>query len=279
MRLNKYISHYAKYSRREADSLIASGRVNVEKQKAVLGQELQEGQRVFIDGKMIKPKKEAPATVIVYHKPKGELVTKKDDRDRKSIFESLGKKYAHFTPVGRLDFASEGLLLLSDDKNIVRILMESDLEREYILKIAGRITEKMIMAMEEGISLEDARAGGHEKSKIIAMDFKPFVSYFIYKNDRNFSKLKVKITEGHNRELRRFFAHFKAEVLDLRRVSYGFVELNALPVGKVRYLNRDEYKKLHSFIKEKQGDGKKKESGILHKKIFKKHNKSFHKSL
>lgn len=270
MRLNQYISHHTKYSRREADALIANGRVNIEKQKATLGQELHDGQRVFIDGKMIKPKKEAISTVIVYHKPKGELVTKKDDRGRRSVFDSLGKKYAHFTPIGRLDFASEGLLLLSDDKKIAQALMESDLEREYILKIAGPITEKMIEAMENGIELEDARAGGHEKSKITSMNFKPFVYYSIYKNDRNFSKLKVKITEGRNRELRRFFAHFKAEVLDLRRVSYGFVELSALPVGKVRFLSKDEYKKLHVFMKEKEEDDKPKISRFTKKRIFKK---------
>ena len=249
MRVNQYIAHHTKYSRREADELIVNGRVNIEKTKAFLGQELQESQRVFIDGKMIKPQKKIP-TIIVYHKPKGELVTKKDDRGRKSIFDSLGRKYAHFIPVGRLDFASEGLLLLSDDKEIASILMQSNLEREYILKLNGMITEKMIEAMENGLELEDARAGGHHKSKILKMNFKPFCSYLISKNDKNYSRIKVKISEGKNRELRRFFAHFKAEVLDLRRVSYGFINLDSLPVGKVRFLTRSEYKKLYQFIQE-----------------------------
>ncbi|STP12053.1 ribosomal pseudouridine synthase [Helicobacter mustelae] len=250
MRLNQYIAHHSKYSRREADGLIAQGRVNVEKKKAVLGQELKEGQRVFVDGKQLREKKDGPSTVIVYHKPKGELVTRSDDRGRRSIFDSLGRRYAHFTPVGRLDFASEGLLLLSDDKKIAHFLMQSDLEREYILKISGAVTEKMKEAMENGLELEDARAGGHEKSRIQKMSFKPFAFYQIQKNDRNFSKLKVRITEGKNRELRRFFAHFKAEVLDLRRVGYGFVTLSALPVGKVRFLSKEEYKKLHQLLKE-----------------------------
>lgn len=269
MRLNQYIAHHTKYSRREADSLIVQGRVNIEKQRAILGQELMENQRVFIDGKMIKPKTNGHFSVIVYHKPKGELVTKKDDRNRRTIFDSLDKKYKHFTPVGRLDFASEGLLILTDDKKVAHHLMHSDLQREYILKISGKITEEMIKAMEEGLNLEDARAGGHQESKICSMNFKPFDSYVIYKNDSNFSKLKVKISEGKNRELRRFFGHFKAEVLDLRRVGYGWIELCSLPVGKVRFLNRDEYKKLHIFIAELE---KETETKII-KKTFQRQNR------
>ena len=251
MRLNQFIARHSKYSRREADSLIAQGRVNIQKSKAQLGVEVHEGERVFIDGKILKPKKEF--TTIIYHKPKGELVTKRDDRGRRTIFDSLEKKFAHFTPIGRLDFASEGLILLSDSIEVVHALMHSSLQREYILKLNGKITEEMIEAMENGLVLEDARAGGHEKSAIDSMEFKPFDFYSIYKSDSKFSKLKVRISEGKNRELRRFFAHFKAEVLDLRRVAYGWVELHALPVGKSRYLTREEYRKLHAFLKEGEG--------------------------
>ncbi|MDO7252836.1 pseudouridine synthase [Helicobacter cappadocius] len=248
MRLNQFISHNAKYSRREADILIEQGRVNIEKTKANTKSVLLEGQRVFIDGKYIKPKQEDNYTVIVYHKPKGELVSKKDDRGRRVIYDAIGSKYAHFAPIGRLDFASEGVLLLSDNKKIVQCLMQSDLEREYIVKINGKITEEMIKAMNEGIHIEDASSGAHQKSRIQAMTFAPFVKYDIGKNDAHFSKLKVTITEGKNRELRRFFAYFNADVMDLRRIRYGWVNLNALPVGKVRFLSKDEYKKLHHFI-------------------------------
>ena len=116
MRLNVYISHHSAYSRREADELIKQGRVNIERQKANLGDSIDEGQRVFIDGKPLAKAKEEQYTAIVYHKPKGELVSKKDDRGRRVIYQSLGKKYNGFVPVGRLDFASEGLLILSDSK-------------------------------------------------------------------------------------------------------------------------------------------------------------------
>ncbi len=157
-------------------------------------------------------------------------------------------------PVGRLDFASEGLLLLSDSAKVVRTLMESGLERVYLIKLSGMIKDCVFDAMESGLSLEDASAGGHSKSKIKAMDFAPFAGYTCIKNTPKYSKIKVIITEGKNRELRRFFAHFGLEVLDLKRIAYGFVHLNNLPCQKVRFLERKEYNKLHIFLKEKDMD-------------------------
>ncbi|NLU33832.1 pseudouridine synthase [Wolinella succinogenes] len=253
MRLNQYISHHSKYSRREADELIKAGRVNIEKRKIEnLATQVKEGERVFIDGKFLKEKSEENYTVIVYHKPKGELVTKSDDRGRKTIYDSLPSGFKHFIPVGRLDFASEGLLLLTDSPKVAKALMESELERVYHLKIDKRVSPEMIKAMEEGLVLEDASAGGHEKSEIKSMSFSPFAGFEVAKDSPTHSKIKVAIKEGKNRELRRFFAHFGAKVLDLKRVSYGWVSLNALPDGKNRYLNRSEYNKLHAFMKELQ---------------------------
>lgn len=247
MRLNQLISHHTKYSRREADRLILDGRVNIEKQKATPTSILLENQRVFIDGKLLRPKTKH-FTAIVYHKPKGELVSKKDDRGRKIIYDSLNREFLHFVPVGRLDFASEGLLILSDDKEVASKLMESKLERTYLLKLNGPITQAMQEAMKNGLELKDATAGGHKKSKLSWMYFSPFSRFSIIKNSRNYSKIKVCITEGKNRELRRFFAYFKREVLDLRRIAYGFISLNALPCGKTRFFSKEEYKALHQFL-------------------------------
>lgn len=246
MRLNQFIAHNSKYSRREADKLIEQGRVNIEKHKATAHSVLHKNERVFIDGKRVMPKEHF--TCIVYHKPKGELTSKSDDRNRRVIYDSLEGKFKHFVYVGRLDFASEGLLILTDSTPVAKALMDSMLERVYLVKINGAITKPMIEAFENGLVCENARAGGHSKSKINAMEFAPFARYEILKNDNRYSKLKVTLTEGKNRELRRFFGAFGHEVLDLRRLSYGFVSLNALPCGKVRYFNKDEYKALHQFL-------------------------------
>ncbi|MRI84272.1 MAG: rRNA pseudouridine synthase [Nitratiruptor sp.] len=252
MRLNKFIAHNTPYSRREADRLIQEGHVKVGRKVVTEPYyDVQPGDRVFVKGRPVKQKR--GYSVIVYHKPKGELVTKRDDRGRRTIYDSLPGKFRHFIPVGRLDFASEGLLLLTDSPKVAQALMESDLPRIYNVKIRGEVTPEMEAAMREGLHLEDARAGGHQQSSIQSMEFAPFYAYRIEKNSPTYSKLKVALREGKNREIRRFFAHFGKDVADLKRVEYGWIKLNALPKGKVRYLTRKEYAKLHDFLKEWDG--------------------------
>jgi len=251
MRINKYISHNTKYSRREADRLIEDGHVSIDKRVIHdFAYDVQENDRVFIKGKQIKVSNEL--TIIVYNKPKGVLVTKKDDRGRTTIYHKLAGKFRHFVPVGRLDYASEGLLLLTDTPEVATALMESKLDRTYNLKIDKPISEEMITAMKEGLILDDARAGAHEKSKIYSMEFAPFAHFEIRAEGKNFSKLRVTITEGKNRELRRFFGYFDAKVLDLKRVAFGGIELNNLPTNKTRFFTRREYDDVHKFMKRKK---------------------------
>ncbi len=260
MRLNKYISHYSTYSRREADRAIFDGyvRVNGEIETNPATQIDEKNDEVRVSGKKILPS--SMFTVIVYSKPRGELVTKSDPRGRRTIYESLGKEFRHFIPVGRLDYASEGLLLLSDSPKVVTALMNSKMERIYKLKIKGPVTDAMIAAMEGGLELEDASAGAHHLSELKSMSFAPFFAYQIQKNEPTFSILKVAIGEGQNRELRRFFGHFNAEVVDLKRLSFGGIELNNLPSGKSRYLERNEYASLREFISEIDKKSKPKKS-------------------
>jgi len=253
MRLNKYISHNTKYSRREADKLIEAGEVTLN--KVVLkdfAYDVMEDDYIYLKGKAIKVTNEI--TVIVYNKPKGVLVTKKDDRGRATIYHKLSGKYRHFTPVGRLDYASQGLLLLSDSTEVVTALMESELDRTYNLKIDKPLSQEMIEAMKEGLVLDDARAGAHEKSKIYSMEFAPFAHFEVRGEGKNFTKIRVTITEGKNRELRRFFAHFEAKVVDLKRVAFGGIELNNLPENKTRYFTRREYDDLHKFMKRRRAN-------------------------
>lgn len=249
VRLNKFISHNSNFSRREADKQIEEGRVKVNgKVVTNLATKVSAEDDVQIGKRKIKEDKNRLITVIVYNKPKGEIVSKNDPQGRKTIFDSLGSKYKHFMPVGRLDFASEGLLLLTDSVDVVNALTTSNLERVYKLKVNGFITPKVEEAMQQGLELEDASAGAHEKSKIKAMSFKPFLAYDIQRNDAKFSRIRVAITEGKNRELRRFFAHFGLDVLDLKRFEFGGISLNNLPTGKSRYLSKEEYRNLRHFM-------------------------------
>jgi len=253
MRLNKYISHNTKYSRRDADKLIEAGEVTLNKKVLKdFAYEVKENDTIYIKSKAVKKRQDNEVTVVVYNKPKGVLVTKRDDRGRTTIYHKLPGKFRHFIPVGRLDFASEGLLLLTDSPEVAQALMESELYRTYNLKIDKPITQEMMEAMQKGLTLDDATAGAHEKSKITSMEFAPFISFEIRSEGKNFTKLRVTITEGKNRELRRFFGHFGATVLDLKRVAFGGVELSSLPENKTRYFSRKEYEELHEFLKRKK---------------------------
>ncbi len=248
MRLNKYISHNSKYSRRDADRLIESGEVTINKKKIYdYSYNVENNDRVAIKG--IPIKKRTEITMIVYNKPKGVLVTKRDDRGRATIYHKLSGKFRHFIPIGRLDYASEGLLLLTDSPKVADIMMNSKLDRTYNIKIDKPLSSEMLEAMKNGLFLDDARAGGHEKSKIFSMEFEPFIHYEIRKESNSFTKLRVTISEGKNRELRRFFSHFGAKVLDLKRVAFGGIELNNLPTNKTRYFTRREYSDLHKYLK------------------------------
>jgi len=252
MRLNKFISHHSTYSRREADKAIQDGyvRINGEIETNPATQVDENRDEVYISGKKVST--DEKMTVIAYNKPRGELVTKSDPQGRRIIYDTLDKKFKHFIPIGRLDYATEGLLLLTDSPKVASLLMHSSLERIYRVKIKGAVSEKMETAMQEGLHLEDASAGAHAKSRIEEMTFAPFYAYQVQKNRHDYSILKIAIGEGKNREIRRFFAHFGADVVDLKRLSYGGIGLNNLPTGKTRFLTRSEYSSLRDFIKEEE---------------------------
>ncbi len=213
------------------------------------GYEVQEDDQVSIKNHPVKQKKQGEVTMVIYNKPKGVLVTKKDDRGRATIYHKLPGRYRHFVPLGRLDYASEGLLLLTDAPDVAEALMTSDLPRTYNIKIDKPVTQPIIDAMKGGLHLDDASAGAHEKSAIRSMDFAPFSQFELRGQTGKYTKLRVTITEGKNREIRRFFAHFGATVVDLKRISFWEISLNNLPTNKTRYFTRKEYDALHTFLK------------------------------
>jgi 23S rRNA pseudouridine2605 synthase len=258
MRLNKFIAHYSSYSRREADKAIEAGYVKVDGEVEInpASQVDEKYSKVSISGKKVVPSEQY--TVIAYNKEKGELVTKTDPKGRKTIYDTLPSKYKHYIPIGRLDYATEGLLLLTDASRVATALMTSSMERVYRVKVKGEITEAIETAMKNGLELEDASMGAHELSEIGSMNFAPFYAYKIIKNSPMFSILKIAIGEGQNREVRRFFGHFEREVVDLKRLSFGGIELNNLPNGKVRFLTRSEYGHLYDFMKNHEREEKEK---------------------
>jgi len=253
MRLNKFISHNSKYSRREADTLIEAGEVKVNRVVTHdFAYDVQSSDHISVKNRPLKHKKQGEVTVVIYNKPKGVLVTKKDDRGRATIYHKLPGKFRHFVPIGRLDYASEGLLLLTDAPEAAEILMRSDLPRTYNIKIDKPVTAIMMDAMKHVLVLDDASAGAHALSAIKDMAFAPFASFELRGQTGKYTKLRVTITEGKNRELRRFFAHFDAEVVDLKRVAFWGISLNNLPTNKTRYFSQKEYDALHKLLKKEK---------------------------
>jgi len=260
IRLNKFISHNSRFSRREADELIKNGKVSIEgKVISDLSTKVSPSTIVKVNGRVVKVDYSRASTVIVYNKLKGEIVSKNDPQGRRVIYDTISKKFSHFIPIGRLDFASEGFLLLTDDPKIATALMTSNLERVYRIKIEGEVTNAMISAMENGLRIDDSTEGAYEKTNIKDMEFAPFLWYEIQSNTPKYSKIKVAITEGKNRELRRFFAYFGSKVVDLKRVSFGGINLNNLPSGKTRYLTSEEYDDLRYFMRVQRKEQKKNE--------------------
>ena len=153
MRLNQFIAHHCRFSRRQADKLIESGRVKVGHTLANTHTKLLPHDKVFVDGRLLRPTQEY--TAIIYHKPKGELVSKSDDRHRRVIYDSLGARFAGFSYVGRLDYASEGLLILSDSKQIVHALSNSNLARVYNLKLSKPLNNKLLDLVSKNAILID----------------------------------------------------------------------------------------------------------------------------
>ncbi|MBZ7987176.1 pseudouridine synthase [Campylobacter canadensis] len=250
MRLNKFISHNSDYSRRKADELIANGLVKVN-QKIIKDDfyEVKEDEdKVFVKNKRIYKRKDFEA--LIYHKDKGQLVSHTDDRDRKTIFNFLPSAFKNYNFVGRLDYASTGLLILVNSPVIADFLAQSSLEREYYLKLKGQISKEVILAMQNGLEITNSTKGAHEKSKITNMKISAFLDYEIFGSSGGYTKLRVLINEGKNRELRRFFAHFGLEVTDLKRVAFGRLELGNLKVNKYRFFTSSEYEDLRAFLKE-----------------------------
>jgi len=142
-RINKFISHNSRFSRREADELIKAGKVSIEG-KVIGDLSTKVGYKtiVKVNGRTVKVDFNRASTVIIYNKLKGEIVSKNDPQGRKIIYDTISKKFSHFISIGRLDYASEGLLLLTDDPSIATALMTSNLERVYKVKITATLMDK-----------------------------------------------------------------------------------------------------------------------------------------
>lgn len=235
-RLQKVLANAGMGSRREIEGWISAGRVMVNNELAHLGQRVVLTDQIKVDGRPVANRRlEAPEReVLVYNKPEGELVTRKDPEGRRTVFERLPKlKHGRWIPVGRLDLNSSGLLLLTTDGELANRLMHPSrqVEREYAVRVMGEITGEQLKQLTHGVELEDGPARFEE---IVESGGEGINRWF-----------HVVIMEGRQREVRRIWEAVGATVNRLKRVRYGSVILeSALKVGRWRHLTDDEINKL-----------------------------------
>ena len=214
-KLQKVLARAGIGSRREMERWIEAGRVSVEGKVSSLGDRVLPGQTLRVDGQIVRHADTIPRRrILVYNKPEGELCTRSDPEGRPTIFERLPRiQRGRWITVGRLDFNTSGLLLVTNDGELANRLMHpsSEIEREYAVRVQGEVTEEMAKQLKQGVELEDGLAR--------------FSSIRDAGGEGTNHWYRVTLAEGRNREVRRMWEAVGARVSRLIRVRYGPVEL------------------------------------------------------
>jgi len=177
-----------------------------------------------------------PKVTLLLNKPRGYLSTVKDPKERPTVMDLLGRVKWRIYPVGRLDFDAEGLLLLTNDGDLAHILSHPrfSISRTYLVKVGGVPDERKLIRLKRGVVLEDGEAR--------------VVSFSILRRGEKNSWIRVVVTEGRNRLVKRMFSAIRHPVLKLKRVEFGPIKLGELPIGQFRYLTSEEMESLKKLI-------------------------------
>ena len=232
MRLNKYLASCGVASRRECDRLISEGAVLVNGHQPALGTEVNEEDEVTVNGRTVKLKKNE---YYILNKPKGYICSVSDDKGRKTVMDLMPKDCGRIYPVGRLDYDSEGLLIMTTDGELAQRLTrpENEVPKTYLVKIEGIITESGLNPIRSGIEID-----GYVTKKCKA---------HIVETNKAYTKIHITITEGKNREIRKMFAAMGKEVTLLKRIKVGELTLRGLDRGAYRKLTKQEIAYLSSL--------------------------------
>lgn len=249
MRLNKFLAHAGIASRRAADKLIAAGRVRVNGQVVrEMGVQIDPARdQVAVDGKPVTTA-QSQRLYLLLNKPAGVITSRKDPEGRKTILDLIPKKYHHLHPVGRLDFQSEGLVLLTDDGDLTQRLTHPSFqhEKEYWVQVDGPVPNVVIYKFRKGVELEDgmARARVRRLSKI------PAEQRFWIQDDPKRTWLVFILHEGRNRQIRRMCEALDLRVRRLVRIRIESIHLGDLKPGQWRPASSRQIRAIQA-IKEK----------------------------
>ena len=228
-RINKYLSEVGFCSRREADRLLEQGRITINGIIPEMGTKISEADEIFVDGNSIKKTEENPV-YIVLNKPVGIVCTTDTKRELDNIVEFVNHPKRIF-PVGRLDKPSEGLIMLTNDGDIVNKILRArnNHEKEYIVRVDKPISPKFLMQMRGGIPILDTVTNKCLVEQIDNLSF------------------RIVLTQGLNRQIRRMCEFCGYEVKKLKRIRIMNLKLD-LPVGKWRDLTETELAELNQLL-------------------------------
>ncbi len=232
MRINKFLAAAGVASRRECDKLISEGKVSVNGKTASVGLEVGFEDEVCVNGNKVVLKKNE---YYLLNKPKGYICSVSDERGRKTVMDLMPQGVGRIYPVGRLDYDSEGLLIMTTDGALAQKLTHpsNEVPKTYLVKIEGVITETDLNPIRSGVEIE-----GYLTKKCKA---------HIVETNKAYTKIHITLTEGKNREIRKMFAAIGKEVTLLKRIKIGEITLRGLDRGAYRKLSPQEVAYLNSL--------------------------------
>ena len=227
MRINKFLAEQGVASRRGGDKLIDEGRVTVNGKPAKTGDDVTASDVVEVDGKMLSHK--VKYEYYLLNKPKGYICTVSDDKGRKTVMDLLPANTARVFPVGRLDYDTEGMLILTNDGELAYRLTQpkNEIPKTYLVRVEGTITDNQLNRLRAGVEIE--RGVITKKCKLNVIE-----------TNKSFTKMHIVLTEGKNREIRRMFEVVGKNVDFLKRIKIGELTLTGLDRGAVRKLSQEE---------------------------------------
>ena len=236
IRINKYLSEAGVCSRREADRQLEAGNVMIDGHRAQPGDRVQPGQKVVFCGRKVE--KEEEMILLAVNKPVG-IVCTAEKREKHNIVDFINYPKRIY-PVGRLDKDSEGLILMTNNGDIVNKMMRAGNmhEKEYIVRVNREVTDSFLHGMANGVPLKELQATTR-KCRVEKLGK---------------HKFKIVLTQGLNRQIRRMCEYFGYRVLELKRVRIMNIQLGSLETGKYRRITPEEWQTLNERIKDSSNE-------------------------
>jgi len=242
-RLQKVLAHANIASRRKSEEIILEGRVKVNGVVVTeLGFKVEKNDKIEVDGKPIEM---AQHLYFLLNKPTGYVSTTSDDKNRKTVLDLLGTEFKDIRlyPVGRLDFDTAGLLLLTNDGEFTNLMThpEHEIEKEYLVRVEGIVIRKQIVQLRNGVIIDDGYLAVPKEVRLLELD-KGFQTTLI----------SITLVEGKNKQVRKMMDAIGHPVKKLTRVRYDFLTLEGVERGTYRFLKIHEVKKLYAHSQPKK---------------------------